>query len=210
MKKIIKYLNETIKKEKNILIFILITFFLGLILGSLFINFITEDDKKLLVEQLELFLSNVKNLTKDVFGIKVFSGEILNNGFQLFIIFVLGISMIGLPVVIIIMFFKGFMLGTTLATIILKYQFKGIIGSFLYVFPCYIFNIIIYIFISFFAVHASIKFLKALLKKDNLNFKSFFGRYLLSFIISMFFMFIVCLLDAYLTPVLLKLFTYII
>ena len=210
MKKIIKYLNETIKKEKNILIFILITFFLGLILGSLFINFITEDDKKLLVEQLELFLSNVKNLTKDVFGIKVFSGEILNNGFQLFIIFVLGISMIGLPVVIIIMFFKGFMLGTTLATIILKYQFKGIIGSFLYVFPCYIFNIIIYIFISFFAVHASIKFLKALLKKDNLNFKSFFGRYLLSFIISMFLMFIVCLLDAYLTPVLLKLFTYII
>lgn len=210
MKKIIKYLNETIKKEKNILIFILITFFLGLILGSLFINFITEDDKKLLVEQLELFLSNVKNLTKDVFGIKVFSGEILNNGFQLFIIFVLGISMIGLPVVIIIMFFKGFMLGTTLATIILKYQFKGIIGSFLYVFPCYIFNIIIYIFISFFAVHASIKFLKALFKKDNLNFKSFFGRYLLSFIISMFFMFIVCLLDAYLTPGLLKLFTYII
>lgn len=210
MKKIIKYLNETIKKEKNILIFILITFFLGLILGSLFINFITEDDKKLLVEQLELFLSNVKNLTKDVFGIKIFSGEILNNGFQLFIIFVLGISMIGLPVVIIIMFFKGFMLGTTLATIILKYQFKGIIGSFLYVFPCYIFNIIIYIFISFFAVHASIKFLKALFKKDNLNFKSFFGRYLLSFIISMFFMFIVCLLDAYLTPVLLKLFTYII
>lgn len=210
MKKIIKYLNETIKKEKNILIFILITFFLGLILGSLFINFITEDDKKLLVEQLELFFSNVKNLTKDVFGIKVFSGEILNNEFQLFIIFVLGISMIGLPVVIIIMFFKGFMLGTTLATIILKYQFKGIIGSFLYVFPCYIFNIIIYIFISFFAVHASIKFLKALLKKNNLNFKSFFGRYLLSFIISMFFMFIVCLLDAYLTPVLLKLFTYII
>lgn len=210
MKKIIKYLNETIKKEKNILIFILITFFLGLILGSLFINFITEDDKKLLVEQLELFLSNVKNLTKDVFGIKVFSGEILNNGFQLFIIFVLGISMIGLPVVIIIMFFKGFMLGTTLATIILKYQFKGIIGSFLYVFPCYIFNIIIYIFISFFAVHASIKFLKALFKKDNLNFKSFFGRYLLSFIISMFLMIIVCLLDAYLTPVLLKLFTYII
>ena len=210
MKKIIKYLNETIKKEKNILIFILITFFLGLILGSLFINFITEDDKKLLVEQLELFLSNVKNLTKDVFGIKVFSEEILNNGFQLFIIFVLGISMIGLPVVIIIMFFKGFMLGTTLATIILKYQFKGIIGSFLYVLPCYIFNIIIYIFISFFAVHASIKFLKALFKKDNLNFKSFFGRYLLSFIISMFLMIIVCLLDAYLTPVLLKLFTYII
>lgn len=210
MKKIIKYLNETIKKEKNILIFILITFFLGLVLGSLFINFITEDDKKLLVEQLELFLSNVKNLTKDVFGIKVFSGEILNNGFQLFIIFVLGISMIGLPVVIIIMFFKGFMLGTTLATIILKYQFKGIIGSFLYVFPCYIFNIIIYIFISFFAVHVSIKFLKALFKKDNLNFKSFFGRYLLSFIISMFLMIIVCLLDAYLTPVLLKLFTYII
>ena len=45
MKKIIKYLNEEIKKEKNLIIFILATFMIGLIVGSLFVNFITKDNK---------------------------------------------------------------------------------------------------------------------------------------------------------------------
>lgn len=102
------------------------------------------------------------------------------------------------------------MVGTTLATIILKYQLKGVIGCFLYVFPVMIINILIYIFFSFFAVYASIKFLKALLKKDNLNFKSFLGKYLLSFLISILLIIIVALLDAFLTPLSLKLFTFLI
>ncbi len=37
MKKIINYLNETVKKEKNILLFNTIIFLVGVVLGSLFI-----------------------------------------------------------------------------------------------------------------------------------------------------------------------------
>ncbi len=207
MKKIIRYLNETIKKEKNKLIFVVTIFIIGLVLGSLFTNFITVDDKNLLTGQLDVYLDSIKKLSSDVFGLKVFTSEILNNGSQLFIIFALGVSMIGLPVVIFILFFKGFMLGTTLSTMFLRYQLKGIIGAFLYVFPCLIINTMIYILMSFFAVHASVKFLKALLKKDNLNFKSFLGKYLLAFIVCIVLMIITCVLDAYLTPLLLKLFT---
>ncbi len=209
MLKIIAYLNETIKKEKNKVIFVLIMFIIGLIIGSLFTNFITSDDKNLLISQLEIYFNSIKKLSSDVFGLKVLKDELLNNGLQLFIIFALGISMIGLPVVIFILFFKGFMLGTTLSTMFLKYQLKGVIGAFLYIFPCLIINTLIYILMSFFAVHASVKFLKALLKKDNLNFKSFFGKYLLTFFICIILMSITCLLDAYLTPILLKLFTFI-
>lgn len=210
MKKIINYLNETIKKQKNILVFAVLIFIIGLIFGSLFINFITETDKNILIEQLDLYLSSIKKLSGDVFGINVFFDNIINNSLQLLIIFALGISMIGVLIVILILFFKGFMLGTTLSVFILKYSIKGVVGSFLYVFPVMIINILIYIFLSFFAVHASIKFLKALIKKDNLNFKSFLGKYLLSFVISLLFMALICLIDSYLTPVLLKLFTYII
>lgn len=207
---IINYLNETIKKHKNLLIFLLITFIVGLIFGSLFINFITDSDKSLLKEQVTTYFSSIKKLSSDVFGINVFLSESLNNTVQLFIIFILGISMIGVIAVVIILFFKGFMLGTTLSVIILNYQLKGVVGALLYVFPVMIINILIYVFLSFFALHASIKFLKALLKKDNLNFKTFLGKYLLSFIISIVLIIVTCLLDAYLTPILLKLFTFII
>ncbi len=210
MQTIINYLNETIKKNKNLLIFLLITFIVGLVFGSLFINFITDADKSLLKEQVSTYFSSIKKLSSDVFGINVFLNESLNNALQLLIIFILGISMIGVFAVVIILFFKGFMLGTTLSVIILNYQLKGVVGTLLYVFPVMIINILIYVFLSFFALHASIKFLKALFKKDNLNFKTFLGKYLLAFIISIILILIACLLDAYLTPILLKLFTFII
>ncbi len=210
MQTIINYLNETIKKHKNLLIFLLITFIVGLVFGSLFINFITDSDKSLLKEQVGTYFSSIKKLSSDVFGINVFLSESLNNTLQLLIIFILGISMIGVFAVVIILFFKGFMLGTTLSVIILNYQLKGVVGALLYVFPVMIINILIYVFLSFFALHASIKFLKALLKKDNLNFKTFLGKYLLAFIISIILIIVTCILDAYLTPLLLKLFTFII
>lgn len=210
MKKIIEYLNETRKKEKALLIFTTIIFITGVILGSLFINLITKEDKTLLINQVGIYIDNIKKLSDDVFGIKYLGNELLNNIIQLFIIFSLGISMIGIPVVIIILFFKGFTLGTTLSSIIIKYKIKGILGSFLYVFPVMVINIIIYILFSFFAVSASIKFLKALFKKSSLDFKNFFGRYIFLFLISIILISIICVLDSYLTPLILKLFTLII
>lgn len=209
MKKIILYLNETRKKEKSLLVFTIIIFLVGIVLGSLFLNLITLDDKKLLIDQVETYITSIKKLSSDVFGTKYLISQLINNSIQLFIIFALGLSMIGIFAVIGILFFKGFMLGATLSTIILKYKIKGILACFLYIFPVMVFNIIIYILFSFFAVSASIKFLKALFRKKSLDFKNFFGRYTLLFIISIILISISCLLDAYLTPLLLKLFTYI-
>lgn len=210
MKKIINYLNETVKKEKNILLFNTIIFLVGVVLGSLFINFITNDDKKLLIEQVSTFFSNIKKLTSDIFGFESFLSILFNNLLVLSIIFVLGISMIGIPIVIFILFFKGFMLGTTISTIILKYSIKGIVGAILYIFPVCILTICVYLFMCFYAIYVSKKFLRAFLKKDSLNFKQFLGKYLLSFIVSIMLILLLSLLDAYLTPLLLKLFTYLI
>ena len=210
MKKIINYLKEELKKENNLIILILAIFIIGLVVGSLFVNFITKDDKTLLINQVETYFSSVKSLDKKVFGINAFTPNLINNELQIFLIFALGLSILGIPVVILIMFFKGFMLGVTLATFILKYQLLGVLPSLLYIFPCFIIYIIIYTLISFFAVSTSLKFLKAIIKKDNLSFKKFLGKYLLCFLICLVLIIINTLLDAFLTAILLKLFTYII
>ena len=210
MKKIINYLNETIKKQKQILVFTIFIFLIGLIIGSLFINFVNEHDKLLLINQINTYFENIKSLSSEVIGINVFTNTLLNNYLQLLLIFALGISMIGVLVLIFILFFKGFTLGVTLSSIILKYQIKGVLASFLYIFPVVILNIFIYLFMSFFAVHVSIKFLSSLIKKDKLNFKSFLGKYLLSFILSLICMLLCSLFEAFLSPLLLKLFTFII
>ena len=143
MKKIINYLFETIKKERILLTFIIILFILGLVFGSLFINFVSNDDKTMLINQVTSYFNNISKLNDSVFGINVVLPEILNNSLQLLLIFILGISMIGLFAVIIIIFFKGFTLGVTLGTILLKYKLKGVLASVLYVAPCLIINTLI-------------------------------------------------------------------
>ena len=69
MKKIYSYLTEPLKKEKNIIIFISMVFIIGLIFGSLFINFINKSDKKLLIDNLKLYFDNIKHLDKTIYGV---------------------------------------------------------------------------------------------------------------------------------------------
>ena len=210
MKKIIHSLTKILVKEKNKLRFIIIIFLIGVIFGSLFINFINANDRLVLVEQVEEYFLNIKNLSKEVFGINCFFSNLFNNELILFIIFILGISIVGGLVVVFILFFKGFMLGATLSTIILKYKIKGILGCLLYIFPVGIINIFIYFYLSLYAVHISSLFLKALINKNKLNFRLFFTKYLITFIVCFILMIIACLLDSYLTPIITKLFTLII
>lgn len=210
MKQLIKYIKETIIKEKYILKFILVLLFIGIIAGSLFINFLTKADKSLLINQLEAFLEGVKSLSGEVFGINAFASNLSSNLFQIVFIFILGLSIIGIPVVIFIMFYKGFILGVTLGSFILKYELKGSIGIILYTVPSQILILLIYLFISFFACFVSIRFLKAFIKKDNLNFKNFIGKYSLAFIITIILIIISSLFDAFILPLLMKLFTFII
>ena len=210
MKKLLSNLIETINKEKALVRFVFALYFIGITAGTLFINFVTKDDKKLLISQVTVFFNSIKKLSSDVFGSSAFFSILLNNLTQLFIIFVLGISIIVILAVIVIIFFKGFTLGTTLSSILLKYKYKGTLAIILYVFPVTVINIFIYFFMSFFAIYVSLKFIRAFIKKDNLDFKKFLGKYVLSFIISIILIILCSLLDAYLTPFLLRLFTYLI
>ncbi len=155
-----------------------------------------------------MFINNIKNSTSDVYGFNAFLNDLFSNILELTTIFILGISMIGIPFIIIYLFFKGFMLGISMSTFILSYGIKGIVGMILYIIPFYIISILIYFFISFFAVDASIKFIKALIKKNELNFKTFFGKYLLSYLISILLIILYCLGNSIIMPLLLKLFTF--
>ncbi len=210
MKKIYSYLYSTLKSNKHIIKFLLVVFFLGIVFGSLFLNFISDNDKIVLTNNISDFFNNVNKLNKYVLGLNVFKDNLINSLFISTLIFILGLSIIGIVIVIFIIFYKGFTTGLSISSIILKYKFKGILGAFLYVFPFNIIEILIFIFLSLYAVNSSLKFIRAIVKKDNLNFKTFIGKYLLSFIISIFMLTITSLCKAYVLPFMLKLFTYLI
>ena len=208
MKKIIAQLIKYVKNQKYIVTFILILFLIGVFIGSLFISFISTNDKEILYNQVDTYFKNISVLNCSVYGISYFKSDLINNIVQIVSIYLLGLSMVGIVFIILIIFFKGFILGTTLSSIVLKYNIKSIIGIVLYIIPIYALKIVLYVFVSFFAISASLKFIKAILKKEQLNFKTFLGKYIISFMISIILIIVLCLLDSYLTPHLLKLFTY--
>lgn len=210
MKQIINYLNKTVKKEKKLLIFIIIIFLLGVVGGSIFLNILTKTDKDLLINEIGNYFIDIKNLKNNVFGLNVFKNNMISDISITFLLFIFGISMIGILFVIIYLFSKGFILGLTLSSILFKYKIKGIIGIILFIFPVEFLKILIFILMSFYAVYSSLELLKALLKKSTLNFRYFLGKYLLCFLFTIISIIILNFLDSYLTPYLLKLFTYII
>ena len=208
MKKLKLQIKSTIQNNKHIINFILILFLIGIILGSLFMILISKDDQSYVIKQISQYFYNIKKGSSQVLGITFFKNDMFNNMFQLFLIYALGLSIIGVLVVIFIMILKGFILGVTISGIFIKYKISGVIGVVLYIFPIYFLKILLYVFSSLFAITTSIKFIKAIIKKDQLNFKTFLGTYTMSFIISILGMIVLSLLDSYLTPFLLKLFTF--
>ena len=197
---------ELIKKEKNIFRFIVFLYIVGIVCGTLFTNYINNHDKTLLMNQVTNYISGVKQLSKSTFGIKALFANLNNNFLQLLIIYVLGLSLIGIITVILIIYFKGFISGITLSSFILKYKIKGIIYTSIYTVFCIIPYFICYTFISFFAIYVSLKVIKAFLKKEKLNFKQFLGKYIISFLICILLVIISSIIDSYLLPVIIKIF----
>lgn len=210
MKKIYSYLHGTVSSNKHIIRFLFILFILGLTSGSLFINYINDKDLVTLTNNISNYFSNIKDMNEYVFGLSIFKEYVINNIFLTIIIFILGISIIGVLVVIIFIFFKGFTLGLTLSSFIVKYKLKGILSIILYVFPFNLIEILIYMFLSLYAVNSCLKLIRGVAKKDNINFKTFIGKYTLSFIISLILLTLNSLLKAYIFPFILKIFTIII
>ncbi len=207
MKKLMTQIKNTVYSSKHIINFIIVLFLIGIVLGSLFMIFISKEDQLYIIKQITLYFNNIKKGSDQVLGLVLFKNDVINNIFQLFIIYILGLSIVGILVVIVIMILKGFILGLSISGILLKYKLSGVVATFLYVFPVYFLKVLLYVFASLFAIKTSIKFINAILKKDQINFKTFLGTYTISFIISIIGIIILSLLDSYLTPFLLKFFT---
>ena len=205
----IKQIIKTLKENKNILRFVVILFILGVVFGTLFVNYISDKDKLLLINQINDYTNSIKSLSSNIFGLKSFVSAFKSNMIELLLLYVLGISIVGILLVILIIFFKGFTFGITLSSFILKYKLKGVGYSVIYSIILILPTFICYLFISFFSIYVSIKFIKAFLKKGTIDFKYFLGKYLISFLISIILITFLSLIESYLLPWILKVFTFI-
>ena len=197
--------NSIIKQKKLYRIIITLMIF-GIISGILFIFFISKESKTKALVSIKNFFDLMNTSTGMNYGKSLLNTLVNNMGYVL-LIWVLGISIIGLPITIVLAFMKSFIVGFSISSIISCYKAKGILGAFLYVFPHQIIILFIYLLLSFYSISFSIKLFKSLFLKQTINFRVVMQKYIKILLISLIGIIIVSLYEVFISTYFIKLFT---
>ena len=188
------------KFNKKILIFLFGLLAIGFIFGTIFITMINSSDKTLVKDYITNYISNINNINYT----KSLENSLINNLGFILIIWLLGISVIGIPIIIFLLFSKAFTLGFSISSFILNYKVKGCLYALIYIFPSQIINIIMYTVLTLYSLTFSFKIIYSVLNKKSLDFKYMTGKYLKILIISIIVSILCSLYDVFIIPNLLK------
>ena len=192
-------INKIINVDKKILIFLIIICIIGIITGSIFMTILSYNDKNSIIDSLSNFMSEYSHLNSK----KELINNLIINFMYIFIIWIAGISIIGIPIVIFILFIKSFLISFTISSFIMKYKTKGLILGIIYNMPHFIVNLIVYLYLGVYSIKLSLFIIDVLIHKKTINFKNILNRYLVIFIFSIIIIFISTIYETYLMPILL-------
>lgn len=193
MKKII----ELFSVPKSNKIFISVLTIIAIISGALFYFKLNLDDQNLIKTYFSnLVINNEYNSLVGLLGI---------NFLLLLVIWLLGISIIGLIINLFIYFAKVFLMSLEITTLINLYNGKGILIALLNVFPHQIFNLLIFSILVIYAINVSLTLIVSILKKETISFGNIMKSYNKIFAISLVLIIITVIYEYYLAPIILKL-----
>lgn len=198
--------KSSIIKQKKLYRIIITLMIFGIISGILFIFFISKESKTKALVSIKNFFDLMNTSTGINYGKSLLNTLVNNIGYVL-LIWLLGISIIGLPITIVLAFMKSFIVGFSISSIISCYKAKGILGAFLYVFPHQIIILFIYLLLSFYSISFSIKLFKSLFLKQTINFRVVMQKYIKILLISLIGIIIVSLYEVFISTYFIKLFT---
>lgn len=194
-----KYLNY-----KTFFIFLIFFFIVSFIYGIISFSLLENSDKV----AASLKVKSYFTISNSYDYLKLFKDNILSNAFNVFIMWILGISAIGIIVLLFLFFAEGFSVGFTISSIIYTFKYKGLILSFTYLVPIKIMYILVMFLITFFACKFSYKLIMNVFFKKELNLNESYRRYFKIFILSLLFIIIYSFLNVFLSPFLIKTFTF--
>ncbi len=203
MKKYLDKVKQNTRINKNLFVFLIVIVAVGIAAGSVFVTILSSDDKLIVSDYLNNFLTNVEAGTLN------YNTTLINTIFftlgAAFLIWLLGISIIGFILIILFLFIKAFSLGFAVGSILINFNFKGILIAGAYIIPHHVINMMIYLLICSYALILSYRLISSFTKRKNFEFKTIFNRYLFVLIFSLIILLLSSLYEVYLVPKLIKL-----
>ena len=203
MKKYMDKLRSNIRINKNLFVFLVVIIAVGVASGSIFVTVLNDSDKTMVSDYLNNFFNNLNSNNLN------YSGTLINTLIftlgLVILIWILGISVIGFILILLFLFIKAFALGFSVGSIIINFNFKGILIALAYIVPHHIINMMIYLLISSYALVLSYRLINSFTKKQTFEFKSVFNRYLFILGFSLIILLISVLYEVYGAPKLINL-----
>lgn len=192
------------REHSSIYLFVTVLFLMGVIFGAVVVNSLSFTQKEDLFYYLSQFFSQVSSdevaTSNDLFR-QSFFHNIKFIGFMC----ILGISIIGLPIILILLFMKGMVVGFTVGFLVNQMGWDGFLLSFVSVLPQNLIIIPIFIISATLAVSFSLKMIsRQFMKKVGPPIMPLFGRYMMSFIFALIFIGVAAGIEAFLSPILMK------
>ena len=115
---------EHIERNSRYYLILIILFFIGVSLGVIFLNNLSDNGKIEVSNYLNMFLEQIG--TKDSINVKtLIYDSIKQNYMMILLIFFLGTTIIGAPLIYVLIFYKGFSFSYTISAIIGTLGFRN-------------------------------------------------------------------------------------
>ena len=136
--------------NKKVNLFVIFIVVLGIISGSLFLMVLNENDKSEVINEISTFMSNIN--TNSINSVQALKNSLISNITYILLIWILGMSIIGILINIFATYIKGFILGFSITSLIYVYGIKGLLASFIYIFPHQLLNIMAILLVFIYSV----------------------------------------------------------
>ena len=200
---------EYLEVNAGIYLFVSAFFLLGIVSGALMVRYLGEEQLTELHETLSLFLISLRQGGLEMLEPpELLRASLWKNVRYLLLVWVLGLFWLGFPLVLVLLALKGLAIGFTVGLMVHTSSFQGVVFSLAAVLPHNLVLVPAYIAAAATAVTLSLLKLKYRLAhggKNSSNEGRYFKQYCLLMLLFLFFILLGGLVEAYITPVFMRL-----
>ncbi|WP_318508507.1 stage II sporulation protein M [Bacillus sp. T3] len=192
------------REYSSVYIFVIVLFLMGVIFGAVVVNSLSFSQKEDLFYYLSQFFGGLTN-GKQAEANDLFLQSLLHNSKYIGLMWVLGISIVGLPVILILLFIKGMVVGFTVGFLVNQMGWDGFLLSFVSVLPQNFIIIPIFIIMAVMTITFSLQMIRRqFMKKISSPFMPMLTRYFLTLVGAIVLLTGAAAIEAYLSQVLMK------
>lgn len=195
--------SPSIKDQLSLYVFVFVLFVVGVVFGALMVHALTLGQQEELSSDMRQFILRVQDGTVQHGGAAL-AERAWFHAKWLLLVWVLGLTVVGMPFVLALDFLKGVLVGFAVGLLVSQYAWKGLVFALASVAPANLIAVPAFLIVSV----SAITFAAHIVKSRFFSRFGTLGRPVLTFTATaaamLLLLFAAALVDSYLTPILLK------